>query len=183
MSLVALTANLTVAAALLASVLWKLRNFYAFQEALSLYSPLILRDTPSATSKSAATAIILVELMLGMGLLTVAPRFRLEIFLATGTLLLTFAGVITINLLRDRDIPCGCGGSNAAATISYWHVTRNLLLLGLLAIGYRGDLPLYNLLTAHPLMAILVSTTALMYGHAVLNLPAIAQVGASLREA
>ena len=58
--------------------------------------------------------------MFGLGIPIVAATFAV--------LLGLFAVAISINLVRGRDIDCGCFSTVTPSKITYWHVVRNLAL-------------------------------------------------------
>ncbi len=86
---------------------------------------------PKSLVTTAARVIIFAEVMTAIALLLSDPFFGV----ATGCVLLAiYALAIFINLLRGRTwMDCGCLGS-AAEGLSYWLVTRNLVLLAALMV-------------------------------------------------
>jgi methylamine utilization protein MauE len=80
-----------------------------------------------------APAVPLLELLVALGLLMGGARSGAAS--AGAALLLTYAGVIAINLARGRsDLSCGCGGPNDRRPIAPWMVWRNLVLASLLGV-------------------------------------------------
>ena len=70
-----------------------------------------------------------VELIIGIALIAgVATR---AFSLVAAALLLAFSAAVVVNLLRGRDINCGCVGSLSSARISWTLVARDLALAGI----------------------------------------------------
>ncbi len=85
-----------------------------------------------------AVSLPLVELGLGLAMLLVGHNRAVAAVCAL--LLLTFAGVMAINLLRGRrNTPCGCG-LTGKGTVSWVLVFRNVALAGIAFGGTPGGL-------------------------------------------
>jgi hypothetical protein len=88
-------------------------------------------------------ALPAIEMTLGMLLLAGAG-----IIVAAWTSLLLLAAftlVITLNLLRGRRFECQCFGQLGRVTISWWSVTRNLLLIAVSLIVALNWVPYVSL--------------------------------------
>ena len=84
---------------------------------------------PAKLAPQIATGIIFLELSTAIMLLTQLPFYGV---VSGGLLLAVYAIGILINLLRGRTwMDCGCLGSSGEG-LSYWLVSRNLLMLGAL---------------------------------------------------
>lgn len=87
---------------------------------------------PSRVVRSAAFAVIAVEVTLGAALL-VGIEVAVFLFL-TGVALISFAAAVGTNLIRGRSFDCGCSILERESPISWSHVLRNTAL-GSLAIA------------------------------------------------
>jgi hypothetical protein len=124
-------------AGLLFSAAWHKVAFHAaFVAALGNY-----RLLPSWLVRPAAALLPVAEAALALGWLA-GGRGRL-VASATAALLLVYAAALAVNLLRGRrQIDCGCGFSGAAGDeqpLSWWLVTRNVLLASLAGLAGLPD--------------------------------------------
>lgn len=112
----------------------KLRDRAGFEAALDAY-----RLLPAAVVGAAASALIGVELVVAVALLSIAGAA-----IGAAALLLLYTMAIVINLSRGRnEIGCGCGGPGGQRRLSGSLVARNLAVLTLavvasLPLGERG---------------------------------------------
>ena len=106
----------------------KFRDRLTFQFQLEQY-----QLAPPKFVPQIATGIIFLELSTAIMLLTQVPIYGV----VSGSLLLAiYAAGILINLLRGRTwMDCGCLGSSGEG-LSYWLVTRNLVMLGALLLVF-----------------------------------------------
>ena len=171
----ALTSRYVVAFVLLSAAIPKLADRRAFERAVWNYKLL-----PEKTVPAFASWLPRVELALAIALLVglAAPIFAL---LAT-LLLLGFAGAIGTNLIRGREIDCGCRGSVTARRIGWGLVIGDIALATLAlfaAIRDPGVLSVYATstaaagVTAADGLALLVLAVTLVLGW---------QLGASSRD-
>jgi len=102
----------------LAAAAHKLRDMVDFRSVLTTY-----RILPEGLVATAAWLVVVAELCIGVGMLwQFAPAF-----LGGAALLLLYAGVMAINLMRGRRfIDCGCGGATQPLSIGL--VLRNVVL-------------------------------------------------------
>ena len=118
------TANalqLSLGLVFLLAVVPKLRPSAGFARTVAAY-----RLFPRALAPTIARAVILLEALLAVALLT---GTLLQVALpATLALLLAFAGAVAVNLRRNRRVPCGCFGTDGE-TISGRSLGRLALLL------------------------------------------------------
>ena len=109
-----------------AAVLHKLKDFADFRAVMATYKVL-----PDRGVAAGAWFIVAVEAATAIGALA---QYR-PAYLVAAAVLLCYAAVMTINLLRGRRfIDCGCGG--AAQPLSVGLVIRNVVL----ALGALGAL-------------------------------------------
>jgi methylamine dehydrogenase accessory protein MauD len=102
----------------LAAPAHKLRDMADFRSVLATY-----RILPERLVAVAAWLVVVVEVAIGLGMLW---QFT-PAFVVGAALLLVYAGVMAINLLRGRRfIDCGCGGATQPLSIGL--VLRNLVL-------------------------------------------------------
>lgn len=107
--------------------LHKLRDLPRFDEVFTAYALL-----PRTAGSRTAPLVPLLELGVTLGLLGGVSRAYAAV--AGVTLLIGYAGAITVNLRRGRwDLDCGCGGPNRERKIAPWMVLRNLALAAVLA--------------------------------------------------
>jgi hypothetical protein len=108
------------------SAMEKYHDRAAFQQQVSDY-----RLLPAVLVPGLANAVIVLEIVAATLLITAAYRYGAAIGMV---LLLLYALGIGLNLVRGRThIDCGCLGS-AGEGISWFHVLRNLFMIGLLAL-------------------------------------------------
>ncbi len=118
----------------LAASAHKLRDMVDFRSILATY-----RVLPDGLVAVAAWLVVAMEVCIGIGMLW---QFRAA-YLGGAALLLAYAGVMTINLVRGRRfIDCGCGG--ATQPLSRGLGRRNLVLsvASLRALGRAPPRPL-----------------------------------------
>jgi len=102
----------------LAAAAHKLRDMADFRSVLATY-----RILPERLVAVAAWLVVVVEVAIGLGMLW---QFT-PAFVVAAALLLIYAAVMAINLLRGRRfIDCGCGGATQPLSIGL--VLRNLVL-------------------------------------------------------
>ena len=88
---------------------------------------------PRRLSGLAAMLLIVMELLAAM--LVLIPAARTTGLMVMAGLLLIYALGIAINLLRGRrDIDCGCSGPATRHELSWWLVSRNLVLFSLVLL-------------------------------------------------
>lgn len=113
---------LGLALLLLSAAVHKLTDFTGFSRILADYEVM-----PSWLVPTAARAVVVFEVILGVAwLVQLTP-----VLVVGGTVLLlaSYAGAITLNLMRGRvHISCGCGG-NDGQPLSWWMLPRNLFLI------------------------------------------------------
>jgi hypothetical protein len=107
----------------------KLVDRTGFQNAVANYQLLPTRFVPYAS-----TSVPILELA-GGGLLVVGLETRV-VSLSLAALLLIFALAVIVNLLRGREISCGCSGV-AEVKISWWHVNGDFVLAGAAGVVAR----------------------------------------------
>ncbi len=105
----------------------KLRDWAGFRRALAAY-----RIVPSSLVPMVAVVVVLLEAAVVFG------RFAA----LAGVVLLAYAAVIAVNLVRGRDrIDCGCGGVAGRERLSWWLVGRNVVCAaGAFAASSRANL-------------------------------------------
>jgi len=102
----------------LAAAAHKLRDMNDFRSVLATY-----RILPEALVAIAAWLVVVFEICIGVGMLWQAKAA----YVCGAALLLVYAGVMAINLMRGRRfIDCGCGG--ATQPLSLGLVLRNVVL-------------------------------------------------------
>jgi uncharacterized membrane protein YphA (DoxX/SURF4 family) len=117
------TLRATLALLLLSAGVHKLQHLAAFRSALQGY-----RLLPPGLVAPAASALVLTELGLGVGLL--APGPSSTVALATAALFILYAAAIGVNLARGRrHIDCGCGGPAGRTGLSEALLARNAVLV------------------------------------------------------
>ena len=72
---------------------------------------------------------------LGLGALLVVRLAWFAASVAAIGLLVTFTGIVLMNLARGRRPVCACFGSLGATPIGPWHVWRNVALIVLAVVG------------------------------------------------
>lgn len=90
---------------------------------------------PAIVVRPFALSLPIVELLCGLGLFL--GLWLRATSLATFVLLATFAVAVGVNLIRKRDIPCGCFGTGDRRKIGWNTLARVLLLMiysGILAV-------------------------------------------------
>ena len=102
------------------AALTKLPDMAAFAQDVANY-----RLVPAALVPYAAAAVVGIELVSGLALLTGIAARPAAILLSL--LLLAFTVFLAQALLRGIDLRCGCFGSDERA--SWWTVARDLLML------------------------------------------------------
>jgi len=105
----------------------KLRDLPAFRRALP-------RLVPVGARWVAPLAVGVVGTELAVAVLIVVPGTATYGFVLAGTVLLAFAGAIAVALRRGQRPPCRCFGASSAA-LHPGHLARNLMLVGVAAIG------------------------------------------------
>ncbi len=115
-----------LSALLLLSGLAKLRDAQ-FEQAVLGYG-LLPPGLARVVAKILPSGEVVLALFLALGPTT------LPALMTAGFLLFGFAGAIAINLLRGRDLDCGCMGSSAPTRITWLHVAVNVAL-GTVAVG------------------------------------------------
>ncbi len=109
----------------LAAGVSKLRALDTFEGVLYNF-----RLLPESAVRPVAYMLPAVELVVGMGLLI--PMFRTYAAWLVAGLLAVFALAVAINLLRGRrEIDCGCFSSELKQNLSWWLVSRNVVLVGM----------------------------------------------------
>jgi uncharacterized membrane protein YphA (DoxX/SURF4 family) len=102
----------------LAASAHKLRDMADFRSVLATY-----RIMPEGLVAGAAWLVVVAEVSIGVGMLW---QFT-PAYIGGAAVLLLYAGVITINLMRGRRfIDCGCGGATQPLSIGL--VLRNVVL-------------------------------------------------------
>lgn len=99
------------------------------------------RLLPAAWVARVAAALPVFELASG-GFLLLGFLQRVD-GLALGACLVVFAAAVSVNLARGREIDCGCFGGVAEKQITWWTVSRNVVLIGVA-----------TLVAAHPVRAL-----------------------------
>jgi hypothetical protein len=114
------TIRLALQGLFLVAAAHKLRDVRAFRQTLAAH-----RIVPDALVPLAAALVVAAEVV--AFLLTSRDEHRAGLAIG-GALLLLYAGVIALNLVRGRDrIDCGCLGVAGRDGLSWWLVGRNLL--------------------------------------------------------
>jgi Methylamine utilisation protein MauE len=136
------------------------------------------RLLPSGLARPVATWLPRLEVaaaaLLGLGLATTVAGG-----LVTG-LLLAFTAAVAVNLLRGREIDCGCLGSSAPRRITWGTVARNLVMAAMAGAvvgwspGVLSLLPAWRAPAAGPVadgdaLAVLVASTAAVAGALLLD--------------
>lgn len=120
----AVMGRFVVAFALVAAAIPKLLERHEFEQAVRNYALL-----PSSLVSSFARWLPRLEFVCGLMLLfgvAVMPAA-----LAAGALLALFATAIAVNLVRGREIDCGCSGAISARRIGWSLVAADLALAGM----------------------------------------------------
>ncbi|WP_273845799.1 MauE/DoxX family redox-associated membrane protein [Rubrobacter calidifluminis] len=120
----AYAARFFLAAVFVAAGLSKLFRSAEFERAVENY-----RLLPAGWSRTVAfwlpEAELLAGIFLAFGVLLVPAAS------VVGLMLLVFSGAVAINLLRGREMGCGCFGAGSPEKMTWLTVVRNLLLFGL----------------------------------------------------
>lgn len=129
-----LIVDAATAMVLLSAGVRKLWRHFDFTRSIERYEIL-----PAAFVGVVATAIIALEISLGVLLLLSSYLFRglaLATAIASGVLFAGFALAMTVNLIRGRAIPCGCGttGFEVDINISWSHALRSMAVAILLVV-------------------------------------------------
>lgn len=103
----------------------KMANRPAFRAAVVGYRLL-------GESLSTIAAVLIPPAEIVPGILMLVGRGGVAVPLAMSALLLAFSAAIGLNLVRGRDIDCGCDGGVTPSKISWAHVRRNVLLSSIL---------------------------------------------------
>lgn len=166
-----LTIRIALALLFAAAAIHKLRDRATFQATLAAYELV-----------PAALAPVVIGVELGVAAALCVPTFGAVGVLAAAVLLLVYATAIGVNLVRGRDIDCGCAGPAARRPIGAGLVVRNVVLA---AAALVGLVPLHS----RPLVWIDVVTVvsavlamSALYGAAD-HLLALAPTAARLRRA
>lgn len=150
---------IALAALFLNAAYHKLSDRLRFQAQLAEY-----QLVPAALVPTGTLLLASIETAVGISLL-IPVSWALSAPLAAG-LLVTYAGAISINLLRGRThIDCGCG--DAPQLLSGWLVLRNLILTGgalaLLPVTLgENEAPWFSYLAAIALGGLLALTYSAM---------------------
>jgi uncharacterized membrane protein YphA (DoxX/SURF4 family) len=111
----------------------KLSDLGEFADAIKHYQLI-----PGATAGAVARGVAVTEVALGTVLL-LGAAIPLAGFLGSG-LLVIFAFAMAVNLIRDRQIPCGC--KRASEPIQIKHIVRNAA--GVAALVALTRLPVHG---------------------------------------
>jgi len=118
----AVVARFALAAVFLAAGVAKVSRRSEFVDAVRNYA--LVPEQPSVVIGRLLPAV---EVLLGVMLFAgIALR---EAASVTGVALLTFSVAIAVNLLRGREIECGCFGLIAEPTLGWTSVIRNFVLI------------------------------------------------------
>lgn len=123
MAVLALTVRLSLALMFLGAGLAKLREPHQFAAAVRRYE-VLPAFAVGPTARVVPLAEVAASLLLVLGVLPVLTTTLL------GFLLIAFAVAMAINLVRGRQIDCGCYGAAQSVPISWGLVARNCLLAG-----------------------------------------------------
>jgi uncharacterized membrane protein YphA (DoxX/SURF4 family) len=124
----ALSCRFVVAFLLLIAAVPKLTDVGHFEQAVSGYGLL-----PTGAVSWVATWLPRLELLCAVALLV--GIFVLPVALVAAALLTVFAFGVGVNLLRGRDIDCGCRGGIAPRKIGWGLVAGDLVLAGMSAVA------------------------------------------------
>ena len=153
---IVLAARLLIGVLFVLAGLGKLRDRAGFRRAVDRYELL-----PGSLVSPFAAALPWVEVAVGIAL---AAGFATPLAAGMVTvMLLGFAVAAAVNLLRGRDIDCGCAGAAGGTRISWWLVARNAAL-AVLAAGVAvvtADRPL-PAVPAGDLLAVAVTVVAVL---------------------
>jgi len=122
--LIPLAVRFLLAALFLLAGLSKLARLGEFESTLRRYE-LLPRALVGATARLLPAVEVACALLLGVGLATRV------VALALAGLLIIFATAVAINLLRGREIDCGCFSAAAPNRITWRTVVRNVVLSAL----------------------------------------------------
>ena len=117
----ALAVQNAVAVVLFLAGLGKIASYRRFRSAVANYELL-----PTAVVPVVARAVPVGEVLIA-GLLVADAVMPVAVAGAVGALTL-FAVAMAVNLVRGREIDCGCGGGSHPRPISWWLVLRNVVL-------------------------------------------------------
>ena len=107
----------------------KLPDMAAFAQDVANY-----RILPAAVVPYAAAAVVGIEILAGLALVTGIAARPAAILVAV--LLVAFTAFLAQALLRGIDLRCGCFGGDEAA--SWWTVVRDLIMLAAAVAVIRG---------------------------------------------
>ncbi len=142
MTTVSLVARVVLATVFLSAAAGKLGRRREFEKTVRGYE--LVSD---ATARLVAATLPPLELVCGL-LLVVGLATRI-VALVLASMLLAFAGAVAVNLLRGREIDCGCLGAAGPRRITWLTVGRNLVFAAaalLLALDPTTVLSLDNAL-------------------------------------
>lgn len=135
----ALVGRYVLAFVFLATAVPKLLARTEFEQAIANYAVLPRAFVPPLAAWLPRVELVLaVALMLGVAITASAA--------VVGALLVAFSSGVSLNLLRGREISCGCSGNVAPRKISWGLVAGDLALAGvalLIALRDPGVLALY----------------------------------------
>lgn len=80
-------------------------------------------------------AVVVPPAELGLGAAVVSGLWMPWSAVVAAGLLVCFTAVIVVNLASGRRPPCACFGAWSTASLSWWHVVRNLALMALLGVA------------------------------------------------
>ncbi len=123
MTEIAFVFRLLLAALFLSAGVAKFARRTEFQWALERYQ-ILPWQLVRPVSRTLPIAEVIVGVLLAVGLLLPLAA------ISAAALLVAFAGAVAINLLRGREIDCGCLGITAQRVIGWPLVARNLVLAG-----------------------------------------------------
>lgn len=165
----ALTSRYAVALVLLTAAIPKLGNRSELERAIANYEVIRPRLVPSVARWLPRLELLCAAALLG----GVAARIFASIAAA---LLVLFAVAVAVNLVRGREIDCGCAGSIAPRRIGWGLVAGDLLLAAMAGLATLRDPGVLSLVTisqpetglsAADGIALLVVATALVLGRLV----------------
>lgn len=120
--------RLYIAVVLFAAAAGKARALGSFGETLEA-----LLHLPARWSRSAAAAVVTVELLVALALVAGGTAAQRGMAAALG-LFLAFTAVLLVALVQRRSVSCNCFGAGGPL-LSAWDLVRNLLLMAACATG------------------------------------------------